>query len=260
MMQSGKTIWITGASTGIGAETALQLACIKVHILVTARSGDKLKALADKAKDLPGTITPAPCDVTDTAAVAKLYAEMEEKHGPIDLVLLNAGTGFGDSATEFDIDTFKKTFDINVNGVANCLEPVLPSFVKRGKGHIAIVASVAGFRGLPKSVSYGPSKAALINLAEALYVDLKPKGIKVQVINPGFVKTPLTDKNTFNMPMLMPVEKGAQALIKGLNSNAFEIIFPWPFVVFVKLMDMLPNKIYLWLAGKLGGSVSKPKS
>lgn len=259
-MRSGKTIWITGASTGIGAETAFQLVQKKVHILVTARSVDKLEALADKAKDLPGTITLAPCDVTDTAAVAKLYAEMEEKHGPIDLVLLNAGTGFGDSATEFDIDRFKKTFDINVNGVANCLEAVLPSFLKRGKGHIAIVASVAGFRGLPKSISYGPSKAALINLAEALYVDLKPKGIKVQVINPGFVKTPLTDKNTFHMPMLMSVEKGARALIKGLNSNAFEIIFPWSFVVFVKLMDMLPNKIYLWLAGKLGGSVSKPKA
>ena len=127
----------------------------------------------------------------------------------------------------------------------------MKSFLERGKGHVAIVASVAGFRGLPKSVSYGPTKAALINLAEALYAELNPKGIKVQVINPGFIKTPLTDKNDFEMPMLMPVEDAAKALIKGLDSNAFEIFFPWPFVVLVKLIDMLPNKLYLWLVSKL---------
>lgn len=250
-MHSEKTIWITGASSGIGAETALQMAKQKVHILVTARSVDKLKALADKAKDLPGTITPAPCDVTDQKAITELYAKMEGEHGPIDVVLLNAGTYFGDSGTDFSADSFKKTFDINVNGVAHCLEPALKSFLERGKGHVAIVASVAGFRGLPKSVSYGPTKAALINLAEALYAELNPKGIKVQVINPGFIKTPLTDKNDFEMPMLMPVEDAAKALIKGLDSNAFEIFFPWPFVVLVKLIDMLPNKLYLWLVSKL---------
>ena len=250
-MHSNKTIWITGASTGIGAETALQLAHTKVHILVTARSVDKLNALAEKAESLPGTITPAPCDVTDQAAIAELYAQLEKDHGPIDVVLLNAGTYFGDSGTEFSADKFKQTFDINVNGVAHCLEPALKAFLERGTGHVAIVASVAGFRGLPKSVSYGPTKAALINMAEALYAELKPKGIKVQIINPGFIKTPLTDKNDFKMPMLMPVEDAAKALIKGLNSNAFEIIFPWPFVVIVKLIDMLPNKLYLWLVSKL---------
>lgn len=251
-MHSGKTIWITGASSGIGAETALQLAQNKIHILVTARSVDKLKALADKAKGLPGKITPMPCDVTNQKAIAELYVEMEKEHGPIDVVLLNAGGGLGDSALAFDADTFRKTFDINVNGVANCLEPALKAFIERGEGHIAITASVAGFRGLPQSISYGPTKAALINLAEALYIELKPKGIKVQVINPGFVKTPLTDKNEFKMPMLMPAKDAAKALIKGLRSNDFEIIFPWPFVVLVKLIDMLPNKLYLWLAGKLG--------
>lgn len=250
-MRSEKTIWITGASSGIGAETALQLAHRKVHILVTARSVDKLKALADKAKDLPGTITPAPCDVTDQQAISELYMALEKQHGPIDLVLLNAGTYFGDSGVDFSAEKFKKTFDINVNGVAHCLEPVLKAFLERGKGHVAIVASVAGFRGLPKSVSYGPTKAALINMAEALYAELKPKGIKVQVINPGFIKTPLTDKNDFKMPMLMPVEDAAKALIKGLDSNAFEIIFPWPFVVIAKIIGMLPNKPYLWLVGKL---------
>lgn len=250
-MQSGKTIWITGASTGIGAETALQLAQSEVHILVTARSADKLEALEKQAESLPGRITSVPGDVTDQAGMVRLFEQMEKDHGPIDIVLLNAGTYFGDSGTEFSAEKFKQTFDINVNGVANCLEPALKSFLEREEGHVAIVASVAGFRGLPKSVSYGPTKAALINMAEALYAELKPKGIKVQVINPGFVKTPLTDKNEFDMPMLMPVKDAAAALIKGLQSNAFEIIFPWPFVVMVKLIDMLPNKIYLWLVGKL---------
>ncbi len=250
-MEFSKRYWITGASTGIGAEVALQLAQEKVHILVTARTKDKLSALSDKAKDLPGTITAAPCDVTDQAAIADLFTQMEKEHGPIDTVLLNAGTYFGDSGTDFSAEKFKQTFDINVYGVAHCLEPVLKAFLERGKGHVAVVASVAGFRGLPKSVSYGPTKAALINMCEALYAELKPKGIKVQVINPGFVKTPLTDQNDFDMPMLMPVEDAARSLIKGLKSNDFEIFFPWPFVVLVKLIDMLPNKLYLWLVSKL---------
>ena len=250
-MKKQKTIWITGASTGIGAETALHLARQGCHILVTARSQDKLEALAKEAENFKGKITPAPGDVTKPKKMTELFEGLEKDHGPIDIVLLNAGTYFADEENSFKASTCKKTFDINVQGVANCLEPVLKAFTERQSGHIAIVASVAGFRGLPRSLSYGPTKAALINMAEALYMDYKPHGIKVQVINPGFIKTPLTDKNDFEMPMLMPVDEAAQALIRGLDSNKFEIVFPWQFVYIAKTIGLLPNKAYLWLMGKM---------
>ncbi|MEM7650767.1 MAG: SDR family NAD(P)-dependent oxidoreductase [Pseudomonadota bacterium] len=250
-MKTQKNVWITGASSGIGAETALQMAAKGWHILVSARSEDKLIDLAKKSESMKGKITPAPCDVTDPEAITKTFETLEKDHGPIDMVLLNAGTYYPDTSEDFTAESFRKTFDINVNGVANCLEPVLKTFIKRKKGHIAIVASVAGFRGLPKSLSYGPTKAALINLAEALYMECKPHGVKVQVVNPGFVRTPLTDKNDFEMPMLMEVEDAAEVLIKGLESNQFEIVFPWLFVYLTKFVGLLPNKAYLWLVGKI---------
>ena len=250
-MNTQKVVFITGASTGIGAETALVLASQGMHILVTARSQDKLKALAKKAENLEGQIIAAPGDVTQSEQISALYETLEKEHGSIDMVLLNAGTYFPDTSEDFTAENFRKTFDINVNGVANCLEPALKSMRRRKNGHIAIVASVAGYRGLPKSLSYGPSKAALINMAEALYVECKPLSIKVQIVNPGFVKTPLTDKNDFDMPMLMPVEDAAQALAKGLASGRFEIVFPWLFAFLIKLVGLLPGKAYLWLVGKL---------
>lgn len=250
-MCSAKKVWITGASSGIGAETAKQMAMQGWHILVTARSEDKLKALSEEVKGEKGSITPYPGDVTKPKKIIELFKRIEEEQGDIDLVLLNAGTYIPQQSEDFEASAFKKTFDINVNGVANCLEPVLKKFIARKKGHIAIVASVAGFRGLPKSLAYGPTKAALINMAEALYMECKPHNVKVQVINPGFVKTPLTDKNDFEMPMLMPVKDAAAALIRGLESNQFEIVFPWLFVYLVKLVGLLPNKLYLWLVGKV---------
>lgn len=246
-----KTVWITGASTGIGAETALQMAKKGYCVAITARSKDKLNALVEKSVSLKGQIFSYPGDVTNAKSMTDVVAKIEEDHGVIDLALLNAGTYFSDTGAEFTAATFKKTFDINVNGVAHGLEPLLKRFRKRRAGHIAIVASVAGYRGLPKSLSYGPTKAALINLAEALYMECKPLGIKVQVINPGFVKTPLTDQNDFDMPMLMPVEDAAGALIKGLESNRFEITFPWQFALIAKALGLLPNRIYLWLFARM---------
>lgn len=237
-----KLVWVVGASSGIGAESVVQMAVKGWHVIASARSKDKLDALAEHEN-----VSAIPCDVTDQVSVNTAFAHIVKDHGTPDLVLLNAGTYFNDQEDNFTAEAFKKTFDVNVYGVAHCLEPVLKAFVERGKGHVALVASVAGFRGLPRSLSYGPTKAAMINMAEALYMTYKSQGIKVQVINPGFIKTPLTDKNDFKMPMLMPVDKAVEAMIRGLESNQFEIIFPWPFVVMKKLIDMLPNKAYLWI-------------
>ena len=244
-------IWITGASTGIGAETALQMAKQGYTVAATARTEDKLNDLAKQAQAFKGEIVAYCGDVTKAKSMNDIVKSIEAEQGAIDIALLNAGTYFGDSGADFSAANFKKTFDINVNGIAHCLEPLLKIFKSRGKGHIAIVASVAGYRGLPKSISYGPTKAALINMAEALYMDCKPQNIKVQVINPGFVKTPLTDQNDFDMPMLMPVDDAAAALIKGLESNQFEFTFPWAFALILKTVGLLPNKAYLWLAGKI---------
>ena len=254
-MKIQKNAWITGASTGIGAETALQMAREGWHILASARSEEKLQKLAEKTQSYEGKITPIPCDVTNFEQVQSCFEKIEKDHGLVDLVLLNAGTYFPDSSDDFTAEAFKKTFNVNVNGVAHCLEPALKSMRERKSGHIAIVASVAGFRGLPKSLSYGPTKAALINMAEALYMECQQHNIKVQVINPGFVKTPLTDQNDFYMPMLMPVEDAAAALIRGLNSNQFEIVFPWLFVYLTKFVGLLPNKAYLWFVGRLKRSL-----
>lgn len=245
-----KIVWITGASTGIGAETALRLAQRGYRVAVTARSADKLEALSANLSAFKGKIFPYPGDVTDEAQMVRIVEKIEKDHGSIDIALLNAGSFFPDHADQFTARNCRKTFDLNVQGVANCLEPLLKKFIPRKAGHIAIVASVAGFRGLPRSLSYGPSKAALINMAEALYIECKPLGIKVQLVNPGFVRTPLTDKNDFTMPMLMEVEDAADALVRGLESSRFEISFPRVFVLIAKAIGLLPNKIYLWLLGK----------
>ena len=245
-----KIVWITGASSGIGAETAMQMARNGYHVAATARSQDKLEALVEKSKSMKGSITAYPGDVTKLKVMQDIVTKIEKEQGAIDIALLNAGTYFGESGADFKASDFKRTMDINLNGMANCLEPLLKLFKSRKKGHIAIVASVAGYRGLPKSVAYGPSKAALINMTEALYIDCKPLGIKVQLVCPGFVKTPLTDKNDFEMPMLMEVEDAASALIKGLESNQFEITFPWVFALILKTIGLLPNKAYLWLTAK----------
>lgn len=246
-----KIVWITGASTGIGAETAIQLAAKGYNVMASARSADKLTALEEGAKDLEGSIHAYPCDVTDEKAIATTLSEIEKTHGPIDIAILNAGTYLPDTAQSFTFANFQKQYEINVFGVAKCIEPLLKTFIARKKGHIAITASVAGFRGLPRSISYGSGKAALINMAEALYLEAKPHGIKVQVITPGFVRTPLTDKNDFTMPMLMEVDDAAQALIAGLESERFEITFPWLFSFLTKLVGLLPDKAYFWVIEKV---------
>lgn len=249
--QRGKIIWITGASSGIGKELALQMAQQGHTIIVSARSQDKLDALAQDAKTLSGKVFPYPCDITDEAAVSAVVADVEKNVGPIDQAVLNAGTYVQDTLATFSVEAFRTQMDVNLYGTAHCLSAIMPRFMQRKSGHLVIVSSVAGMRGLPGSLSYGPGKAALINLAEALYIEAKPYDIKVQLVNPGFIKTPLTDKNEFDMPMLMPVEKAVEAMIKGMESHKFEIVFPWLFVTLKKIIDLLPNKLYLGLMGRV---------
>ena len=240
-----RIVWITGASSGIGEATALELAKRGYKVAVSARSEDKLKSLAENKN-----IYAFPLDVTDPDKVYGVIKAIEISLGPIDIAVLNAGTYLPDSAQDFTSERFKKQYEVNVFGVANCIEPLLKRFYERDKGHIAITASVAGYRGLPSSLGYGSSKAALINLAEALAIECADTDIKIQVCCPGFVKTPLTEKNDFPMPMLMEVKEAAKKYADGLESDQFEINFPVLFSLILKTIGLLPNRAYISILNK----------
>lgn len=232
-----RVAWITGGSTGIGANTALRLAKDGWLVAITARSQDKLDETASQHENIHAYAG----DVSKVTKIEELISKIESDLGDIKMAVLNAAVYSGDTLTDFSAKTFKKHIDVNVVGVANCVEPLLKRFQDRGnEGHIAITASVAGYHGLPRSISYGPSKAALINMAESLRIEAKGTKIKIQVICPGFVKTPLTSKNEFPMPMLMEPEDAAEKLVQGLYSNKFEITFPWLFCFLTRRVSALP--------------------
>jgi short-subunit dehydrogenase len=236
-------VWIIGASTGLGAALANLLAKSGCLVSISARSIDKLNTRAVNAPH----ITAYPMDVTASEDVAATHTQIEQDRVPVDLVVFSAGVYRPMSAETFDLESFATQVNTNLLGAANTLNAILPPMLDRGAGKIAIVASVAGYRGLPLAVAYGPTKAALNNMCEALRFDLEPKGIAIQVINPGFVETPLTEQNTFRMPHLMPVDKAARKLMRGLASNRFEVTFPWQFTQQLKLLRVLPRPIYYWL-------------
>lgn len=246
--------WVTGGSTGIGAAIALKLAAEGWTVAVSARGVEALQAM-ESAFSGRGKIVPFPLDVTDLAAVRGVAAAIEAQCGKIALTILSAGTFKAEEAKKFTAERVKLHFDLNVMGVAHVLETLLPAMTARRKGQVAIISSVAGYRGLPTSPSYSGSKAALIAMAEALKLDCDRYNVKIQVVNPGFIKTPLTDKNEFPMPFLMPVEKAADALARGLKGNGFEIAFPTPFVLIMKFIRHLPNALYF---AAMRGRLPKP--
>lgn len=237
-------VWITGASSGIGYEMALQLARQGVKVAATARSRDNLEALAA----LHTNIHAYPADVTDLSAIKATVARIEAEMGPIDLAILNAGVWTQMSARAFSAKTVADAMAVNFQGIVNALEPLLPVMIRRGAGHVALVASIAGYRGLPQAAAYAPSKAAVINLAEGLKFDLVARGISVSVINPGFIDTPMTTVNTFPMPFMMQAPDAASRIIRGLRRGKFEIAFPWPMVFLGKFGRMVPNRVYFFVS------------
>lgn len=242
-MAQWKVVWITGASTGIGREIALQLAAAGVTVAASARSADKLLGLGHGIKAFP-------LDVTNLAAVKNTVAQIEQELGPINLAIFSAATYEEVAATEIDPAKFANILNVNYIGVVNCLSAVLPNMLARGVGHISWIASLAGYTGLPKAAAYGPSKAALINLAESLKPELALKGIRISVINPGFVETPMTAVNKFPMPFLMQPTEAAKRTIAGLAKGKFEISYPTRFVLILKLLRLLPYRIFFWLITK----------
>jgi len=249
-------VWITGASSGIGRALALRFAKAGETVVVSARNKAALEALVEEAKDLPGIIYPAPLDVTDAAAVAACVEEIEAGAGRIRQAVLNAGTHKPMGSEDFDLAALKALIDVNVMGTANCLDAVMSRMIARRSGRIAVVASLAGYRGLPTGAAYGLTKAGVINFCEALRPDLEAKGVVLQVVNPGFVRTPLTDKNEFPMPFLMELDAAAEAFFKGLQSDRFEIVFPWRFAYVMKLLRILPYGLFFAITRRIAGSAN----
>lgn len=245
-------VWITGASSGIGRAVALAYARAGATVAASARAADALAQLAAEP-GAGGRIRAFPVDMTDRAAVAATVGRIEAELGALDLVILNAGTHEPVDARHFDPAVFDRLIAVNLTGTVNGLAAVLPRLIARRAGHVAIVASVAGYGGLPSAAAYGATKAALINLAEALRFDLARDGVRLSLVNPGFVRTPLTDKNEFAMPALMEVDDAAAALVRGLARGGFEVTFPRRFTYVLKALRLLPYRLYFPLVARLTG-------
>ncbi|TAG36078.1 MAG: SDR family NAD(P)-dependent oxidoreductase [Polaromonas sp.] len=244
----GKTVWLVGASSGIGRATAHALHAQGAKVFVSARNQQALDVFA---AEHPGAVALA-VDAGDAASV-NAAAKVVLGAGPLDLVLYCAGYYKEMRATEFDLQIMLEHQRVNYLGALYVLDAVLPHFVKRQAGHISLVSSVAGYRGLPKSLAYGPTKAALINLAETLYVDLQDSHVGVSLICPGFVETPLTAQNKFTMPGLIKPEQAAQEILRGWASGQFEIHFPKRFTFFMKALALLPPVLFFPVIRKFTG-------
>jgi NAD(P)-dependent dehydrogenase (short-subunit alcohol dehydrogenase family) len=244
---SGRSVWLVGASTGIGRATASALQKAGAHVVVSARSREALDSFVAAH---PGSLAIA-LDATDRPAMQAAVAQIVAAHGGIDLAMYCAGTYAAMRASAFDLDVALRHVQVNYEGALVMLDAVLPTLLAQAAaspggrhGHISLVSSVAGYRGLPQSLAYGPTKAALINLAETLYLDLSPQKIGVSVINPGFVETPLTAQNEFKMPALITPEEAAGHILDGWRSGDFEIHFPKRFTAWLKAMRLLPYSLY----------------
>ncbi|MFY7865136.1 SDR family NAD(P)-dependent oxidoreductase [Roseateles sp.] len=247
----GRTVWLVGASSGIGLALAQRLHLAGARVIVSARQAELLQRFVD---DHPGSVA-QPLDVLDAAALHHACQSIVHRHGAIALTVYCAGHYQAMSAQNFSLDQARRHMDVNYVGALNLLDALLPQMqfqAQQGREtHLSLISSVAGFRGLPKSLAYGPSKAALSHLAEALYLDLSDAGIGVSVIHPGFVATPLTAQNDFKMPALISPDEAALAIIQGWHAGAFEIHFPKRFTLWLKALRLLGPGAYFPLIKKV---------
>ncbi|MGB9429685.1 MAG: SDR family NAD(P)-dependent oxidoreductase [Gammaproteobacteria bacterium] len=247
--------WITGGGSGIGRALALRLARAGWSVAV---SGRRLEALEETARLAAGGVRVYPVDVGVATAMRDAAARIEAALGPIELAVLNAGIGQLVKLDSFEPEIFAAHMRTNYLGAVNGIAAVLPAFRARRHGHIVIVASLAGYRGVPLAAAYGPTKAALINLAESLKLSLEREGIAISVCNPGFVDTPMIEGNRFPMPFLMNAESAAERLYRGILKRKFEIAFPTRLVLLLKVIHCLPYGLYFSLMRRHRRRRSKP--
>ena len=243
-----KTIWITGGSTGIGKALAIKFANEGWNVAISARRENLLKEISEKYEN----IFSFPLDVTDKSKCKEVFGNIKDKFDNIDICFFSTGTWDPKKEKDIDVEQMEKVFKINFFGTVNSIKAVEKHFKEKNSGIISIVSSIAGYRGLPNSTGYGPSKSALNNLAESLYFDFKRFGVRVCLVSPGFIKTPMTDKNDFKMPFLKTPEYAADKIYDGLtNKNIFEIHFPKALTILLKIFSFLPSKLYFGLIGRM---------
>lgn len=239
---TAKTYWIVGASEGLGRALAHQMSRAGVQLVVSARSEDRLRELVE---ELPGRARAVTVDVTDMASVRAAAREA----GVIDGMIYMAGAYWPMKATEWDNDKVATMGDTNYLGAARVAGEVVGPMLERGRGHIVLTGSLSGFRGVPGAIGYAPSKAGVMHLAESMQADLRGSGVRVQLANPGFIRTRLTDKNDFKMPFIMEPEEAARIVFEHMGSSAFSRNFPWHFSLLFRLSRFLPDALYFRLFG-----------
>ncbi len=243
-----KTIWITGGSTGIGKALAIRFANEGWNVAISARREQLLEEISNKYEN----ISSFPLDVTNKLNCKEVFNQIINKFQNIDICFFSTGTWDPKKEKDIDVEQIENVFKVNFFGTLNSIKAVEEYFKNKKDGTITIVSSIAGYRGLPNSTGYGPSKSALNNLAESLYFDFERSNVRVCLVSPGFIKTPMTDKNDFKMPFLKTPEYAAEKIYDGLvNKNSFEIHFPKSLTMILKILSFLPNKIYFGLIGKL---------
>jgi short-subunit dehydrogenase len=242
---AGARIWITGASSGIGAALARELADRGARVAISARSADQLAEVAGDR------MTVVPVDVTDRAATVAAGQMVREALGGLDVAVLNAGTWSQFHVEPWDSQLFADHLQVNLMGAVHTLEAVVPQMLAEGRGRIVGMASVAGYRGLPGSEAYGASKAALLNLLEALRGSLAPRGVVVQILAPGFVRTRMTDRNRFPMPFKVEPTEAARSIADGIARDKAEIVFPLPMMVAMKIARLVPVRAWTALTAAL---------
>ena len=243
-----KIIWITGGSTGIGKALAIKFASKGWNVAISARRENLLKEISDNNENIYGF----PLDVTDKLKCKEVFEQIKNKFGGVDICFFSTGTWNPIKEKDIDVKQIEDVFKVNFFGTLNSIKAVEEYFKTKKRGIITIVSSIAGYRGLPNSTGYGPSKSALNNLAESLYFDFKRSNVRVCLVSPGFIKTPMTDKNDFKMPFLKTTEYAAEKIYDGLiNKNIFEIHFPKSLTLILKVLSFVPSKIYFGLVGKM---------
>lgn len=244
MELKGKTILLTGASSGIGYELAKLISKEQVNLVIAARRDEILNELSRVLADSGSNILPIKCDVTNRSDVKNAYNEIKSKFGSIDIAILNSGYSHRASVIDYNLDAAKEIFNVNVFGILNFIGEMLPDFIRRREGTIIGVSSLADCRGFPRSGFYSASKTAASFLLESLRIELKSYNIRVVTVKPGFVRTPMTDKNRFYMPFLMEPDKAAKIILRGIKKEKKIIQFPILTVLGAKLLRMIPDFLF----------------
>lgn len=248
-------VLLTGASSGIGAALAPMLAAEGHRVALAARRPEALDEVAASLRAAGHEALVVAMDVTDRAAVKAGVAEVEAQWGPVEVLVANAGVGDAMTVDRFDSRRFVKVVDVNINGVAHCLDAVLPGMLKAGAGQVVVVGSLAGDRGMAGASAYCASKAAVGVMCESLRIELRPRGVDVTLVQPGFVKSPLTDRNAFDMPFLMETEDGAREVLRAIRKRPRVHRFPWPLALLSRVGTWLPAA--LWERMMAGRAASK---